>query len=56
LIIHPTQKARGVYPFAKEQMDVLFRPHDPAHDRCERKEFIRLLLLAAESSLPLMND
>jgi len=49
--IHPTQKARDVYPFAKEQMDVCFDRMTRHMTDAERKEFIRLLLLAAESSI-----
>lgn len=51
--IRPTEKAREVYPFVKEQMDVCFQRMTQQMTDTERAEFKRLLLLAAESSIAL---
>lgn len=51
--IRPTKKALEVYPFLKEQMDVCFQRITQHMTKTERKEFIRLLLLAAEASIAL---
>lgn len=47
----PTEKAWEVYPLLKEQMDVCFHRLTRQMTNTERTEFIRLLILAAESSI-----
>lgn len=49
--IRPTEKAREVYPFVKEQIDVCFQRMTQHMTDTERAEFKRLLLLAAEASI-----
>lgn len=51
--IMPTDKAREVYPFLKEQIDDSFQRMTANMTDSERKEFKRLLLLAAEATLSL---
>lgn len=51
--ILPTDKAREVYPFLKEQIDDSFQRMTANMTDSERKEFKRLLLLAAEATLSL---
>ena len=51
--IRPTKKAWEVYPFLKGQMDACFQRITQRMTKTERTEFIRLLLLAAESSIAL---
>lgn len=49
--IRPTDKAEQVYPFLKELIDDSFRRMTQNMTETERKEFKRLLLLAAEASI-----
>lgn len=49
--IRPTERAKQVYPFLKEQMDLSFQHMTQKMSEREREEFKRLLLLAAESTL-----
>ena len=49
--IRPTEKARRAYPFVKEQTDDTFRRMTLRMTTQERKEFQRLLLLAAETTI-----
>ena len=51
--IHPTEKAWDVYPFVKEQVDESFRHMTQQMTEGERKEFNRLLRLAAEACVAL---
>ncbi len=51
--ILPTDKAREVYPFLKEQIDNSFQRMTANMTASEREEFKRLLLLAAEATLSL---
>lgn len=51
--IMPTDKAREVYPFLKEQIDDSFQRMTANMTDSERREFKRLLLLAAEATLSL---
>lgn len=51
--ILPTDKAREVYPFLKEQIDDSFQRMTANMTDSEREEFKRLLLLAAEATLSL---
>lgn len=51
--ILPTDKAREVYPFLKEQIDDSFQRMTANMTASEREEFKRLLLLAAEATLSL---
>lgn len=51
--IRPTEKAWEVYPIVKEQVDETFRRMTHQMTEDERREFQRLLLLAAESALSL---
>lgn len=49
--IRPTDKARQVYPFVKEQIDESFQKMTQKMTEAEQSEFKRLLLLAAETTL-----
>lgn len=49
--IRPTEKAQRAYPFVKEQTDDTFRRMTLRMTTQERKEFQRLLLLAAETTI-----
>ena len=51
--ICPTDKSWEVYPFLKKQMDACFQRITQQMTDAERAEFIRLLLLAAKSSIAL---
>lgn len=51
--IRPTEKAWEVYPAVKEQVDESFRHMTQWMTDTERKEFKRLLQLAADASLTL---
>lgn len=51
--IRPTEKAWEVYPIVKKQVDETFRRMTHQMTEDERREFQRLLLLAAESALSL---
>lgn len=51
--IRPTEKAWQVYPFLKKQMDACFQRITQNMTDTERAEFIRLLIIAAESSIAL---
>lgn len=51
--IRPTQKAMEVYPFLKEQIDISFQRMTQSMTDKEQKEFKRLLLLAAETTISL---
>lgn len=49
--ISPTEKARSVYPFIKEQVDICFSQMTKQMSDEERAEFKRLLLIAAEAAV-----
>lgn len=49
--IRPTDRAREVYPFVREQIDGCFRLMTDRMTDAERAEFARLLLLAADTTL-----
>lgn len=49
--IRPTDKARQVYPFVKEQIDESFQKMTQKMTEAEQIEFKRLLLIAAETTL-----
>lgn len=49
--IRPTEKAWGVYPFVKKEIDVCFERMTQQMTDAERSEFQRLLMLAAEVTL-----
>lgn len=51
--IRPTELARQVYPAVKEQIDDCFQRMTQKMTAAEKKEFRRLLLLAAETTLSL---
>lgn len=51
--IRPTDEARRVYPFVREQLDVCFQRMTQNMTDSEKKEFQRLLLIAAETTLSL---
>lgn len=51
--IRPTQKAMEVYPFLKEQIDISFQRMTQNMTQRECREFKRLLLLAAETTISL---
>ncbi|WP_346705311.1 MarR family transcriptional regulator [uncultured Agathobaculum sp.] len=51
--IRPTEKAWEVYPFIKEQIEACFGQITQHMTGDERKEFQRLLLMAAEAALAL---
>lgn len=51
--IRPTEKAREVYPFVKEQIDLSFQRMTQNMTEKERAEFKRLLMMAAESTIDL---
>jgi DNA-binding MarR family transcriptional regulator len=49
--IRPMEKAWNVYPFLKKQMDACFQRITQNMTDCERAEFTRLLILAAETTI-----
>ncbi len=49
--VAPTQRARQVYPLLKEEIDAGFRRMTQRMTEAERREFQRLLLLAAQTAL-----
>lgn len=49
--ISPTEKARQVYPFIKEQVDICFKKMTQQMTEKEQAEFKRLLMIAAESAI-----
>lgn len=51
--IRPTEKAREVYPFVKEQIDLSFQRMTQNMTEKERAEFKRLLMMAAEATIDL---
>lgn len=51
--ICPTEKAREVYPFVKEQIDLSFQRMTQNMTEKERAEFKRLLMMAAEATIDL---
>lgn len=51
--IRPTKKAMEVYPFLKEQIDISFQRMTQNMTEEEQREFKRLLLLAAETTISL---
>lgn len=51
--IRPTEKAREVYPFVKEQIDLSFQRMTQNMTEKERVEFKRLLMMAAEATIDL---
>lgn len=51
--IRPTEKAREVYPFVKEQIDLSFQRMTQNMTEKERAEFKRLLMMAAEAAIDL---
>lgn len=51
--IRPTEKAREVYPFVKEQIDLSFQRMTQNMTTEERAEFKRLLMMAAEATIDL---
>lgn len=51
--IRPTEKAREVYPFVKEQIDLSFQRMTQNMTEEERSEFKRLLMMAAEATIDL---
>lgn len=51
--IRPTEKAREVYPFVKEQIDLSFQRMTQNMTEEERAEFKRLLMMAAEATIDL---
>lgn len=53
--IRPTEKAREVYPFVKEQIDLSFQRMTQNMTEKERAEFKRLLMMAAEATIDLVD-
>lgn len=51
--ICPTEKAREVYPFVKEQIDLSFQRMTQHMTDEERAEFKRLLMMAADATIEL---
>lgn len=51
--ICPTEKSWEVYPYVKEQIDICFQRMTQQMTAKEQKEFKRLLLLAAETTIAL---
>lgn len=51
--ICPTEKAREVYPFVKEQIDLSFQRMTQHMTDEERSEFKRLLMMAADATIEL---
>lgn len=51
--IRPTEKAREVYPFVKEQIDLSFQRMTQNMTEKDRAEFKRLLMMAAEATIDL---
>lgn len=51
--IRPTEKAREVYPFVREQIDLSFQRMTQNMTEKERAEFKRLLMMAAEATIDL---